>query len=484
MSEFKRQHPAAAIDRLYTVIRRNIITFIILLVLGTQSEDAFFAYILGFTLFWSFVSGILGWWMFRYRVEGDELQIRSGLFVKRNHYLTKDKIQVIDITEGIVQRIFRLVKVEIKTAGSGTETATIRALSRAEAEELKHQLRNDINADETANIDSESDIDSLQEVQTATQRETSPEVLASWKLSRKDLIMAGITSGSFGLIASILGAILGQTNFFLTEENIEYLVDNFTFFSGYLIFISIAFIILFVSWVLSFMGVIFKYYGFKVEKTEKELIITSGLLERKQITVPYNRIQAVRFVEGVFRQPFKHGMLYIESAGYQIESAEKSITLVPYLAKTELDGFFGEFLEQYKLESPQLRPPKRALFKYLRFPNYFYAIIAVVLWYSFDLTWQLLIPVPLFAILGWLQYKDAGIYFMGNDIVVRSRFLARETAFLKRKRVQASDEKINPFQKWRKLATFSVTVASGAEGIKFKIRDLDAEDATRLLHTV
>lgn len=491
MSEFKRQHPAAAIDRLYTVIRKNFITYIVLFFLGTQSSDPFFTYILVFTLFWSFVSGIMSWWMFRYRIEGDELQLKSGLFVKKSHYLTKDRIQVIDITEGVVQRLFGLVKVEIKTAGSGTETATIRALTREQAEDLKNQLRLDSNSEQNEesiafDVNNEVLDNTISETEdiSKTSIADKTEILSTWKLSQKQLIMAGVTSGSFGLIASILGAIMGQMNLFLTDENIDKLFENANILGGYLIIMGLIIAILIVSWLLSFLGVIFKYYGFKLQKTEKELIITSGLLERKQIMVPYNRIQAIRFVEGAFRQPLKHGMLYVESAGSQMEASEKSITLVPYLSKTELDGFLAEFLSEYKRQDFDIKPPKRAIFKYIRFPNYFYVFIALALWYLFDFTWQLILPIPVLSFLGWLQFKDAGMYFSNDDILIQSRFLARETAFLKKKRVQAADQSINPFQKWRKLATLGITTASGADGIKFKIKDIDTGDSASIINRI
>lgn len=54
--------------------------------------------------------------------------------------MAKERIQVIDVTEGLVQRVFGLVKVEVKTAGGGTESATINAMTFEEAEELKENF--------------------------------------------------------------------------------------------------------------------------------------------------------------------------------------------------------------------------------------------------------------------------------------------------------------------------------------------------------
>ena len=44
-------------------------------------------------------------------------------------------------------------------------------------------------------------------------------------MTGKHLFYAALTSGNFGLIASILGAISGQLDQFINEENLEYLAE-------------------------------------------------------------------------------------------------------------------------------------------------------------------------------------------------------------------------------------------------------------------
>src|SRR5918997_498766 len=52
----------------------------------------------------------------------------------------------------------------------------------------------------------------------------------------------------------------------------------------------------------------------------KYLHISRGLLERHESTVPLARIQAIRVVEGVLRQPFGLASLRVESAGFGAET--------------------------------------------------------------------------------------------------------------------------------------------------------------------
>lgn len=470
MSEFRRQHWAAAVDRLFTAVRQNFVTFLILIFVGTrQAGGDYFVYVLLGTMALTFFSGIAGWYRFQYRVADGELQIKKGIFVRKKVYMAKERIQVIDVTEGLVQRVFGLVKVEVKTAGGGTESATINAMTFEEAEDLKRELRNSsrINV-EGGELLEESEVD------------FEEEFLDEWKISSKELVMAAFTSGNFGLIASILGALSGQLDAVLTDETIEYIQGLLPGLNNTTLVLTVIVVILLVSWTFSFLGVIFNYSDFSVKKTEKELLIRSGLIERKHITIPFDRIQAIRFVEGVLRQPLGCGMLYVESAGFEQNAKERSIVLVPFISRKKMNDFFDRFLSDFHIPELDISPPRRAFFRYLRRPSYLLLIAIPIAWYFWDFGWLmsfLLIPA---TILGWLRYNDAGLYFDSKLIALQFRNFNRKTAFIRRKRIQVIEESTNPFQERKDISSLSVTAASGAKGIEFSIDDLESSDVSRV----
>ena len=470
MSEFRRQHWAAAVDRLFTAVRQNFVTFLILIFVGTrQAGGDYFVYVLLGTMALTFFSGIAGWYRFQYRVAEGELQIKKGIFVRKKVYMAKERIQVIDVTEGLVQRVFGLVKVEVKTAGGGTESATINAMTFEEAEDLKRELRNSsrINV-EGGELLEESEVD------------FEEEFLDEWKISSKELVMAAFTSGNFGLIASILGALSGQLDAVLTDETIEYIQGLLPGLNNTTLVLTVIVVILLVSWTFSFLGVIFNYSDFSVKKTEKELLIRSGLIERKHITIPFDRIQAIRFVEGVLRQPLGCGMLYVESAGFEQNAKERSIVLVPFISRKKMNDFFDRFLSDFHIPELDISPPRRAFFRYLRRPSYLLLIAIPIAWYFWDFGWLMsffLIPA---TILGWLRYNDAGLYFDSKLIALQFRNFNRKTAFIRRKRIQVIEESTNPFQERKDISSLSVTAASGAKGIEFSIDDLESSDVSRV----
>lgn len=465
MSEFRKQHPVAGVSQVIDSIKQNFITLLIVLFIGSSNTEGYFLYFLGAGLVISLFGGIFGWWFFRFRIFEDELQIEKGIFVKKKLYLSKDRIQVIDITEGILQRLFGLVKVEVKTAGGGTETATISAITREEAEELRTELRK-------RNNGNSEHIDDFEEDQ-----EKKDQILSTWKLSTKDLVYAAFTSGNFGLIASILGAVSGQLSEMINEENIRFIYEILPGYSDVTIYIVLILAIIVVSWLLSFLGVIFTYSDFRLHKTNEELIITRGLFEKKHITVPYDRIQAVRFVEGVIRQPFGYGMIYVESAGFDQSQKGRSIVLAPYIAARTVSSFLNEFLEEYVEPEYKFKPPQKALFRYMRRPNYFLILLIPILWYLLSRGWLSVMAIPLLGLLGWMRYKDAAIGFDKDILRMRYRNISRTTAIMKKNRIQVAELSQNPFQIRKNLINFSATAASGAGGMNFEVEDLGNEDS-------
>ena len=464
MSEFRRQHPVAAVTQLLAVLRQNFITFLLVIFFGSRNSGEYFWYFFLFGIVMAAVLGVFSWFRFYYRVIGSELQIKKGIFIRKNIYLSKDRIQVINITEGFIQRLFGLVSVEVKTAGSGTENAKINAISRTEAEELRTVLRT---TDEPAYVGIEEE-----------------EVVIKSKypfrsLSAKQLMIAALTSGNFGVIASILGAISGQMDELINQENVEYVMDHVPMVNTGSVWLEFFILLFVVSYLLSIGGVILRFYNFKVEKKEKELHITSGLLERKNITVPFNRIQAIRFVEGVLRQPFGYGMLYVESAGFEQKDQHKSLVLFPLIRKDQLEQFFNEFIPEYYVPEESIKPPERAFIKYLRKPNYILIPLVPLVWYFWSFGWLLFFLMIPLALYGRQRFKDAELSFDSHLMKLQYRVFAKTTALVRRNRVQVSDLSVNPFQRRKDLCHLTITAASGAGGKLFSLHDMDGASAMK-----
>src|SRR6056297_3290626 len=142
MFSAERQHPVAAVTKVLEIIKGNFITLVLLLFV-TSGESMVSLFGILSVLLVLLVSGVLSWLRFTYSVVDGELRIEQGILVRKNIYLSKERIQVIDIKAGLLQRMFGLVEVEVKTAGSSSKAAKISAITREKAEELKSMLRTD-----------------------------------------------------------------------------------------------------------------------------------------------------------------------------------------------------------------------------------------------------------------------------------------------------------------------------------------------------
>lgn len=128
MFEFKRLHWVATITGVLEVIKQNVLTLVILFIVGSRNESPYFLWLIGAGLLSAFGLGILGWFRFKYQLLEDEIHIHKGIFVQKKLYIHKNRVQVTEISAGIIQRIFGLVSLTIQTAGGGSERAVLSAL--------------------------------------------------------------------------------------------------------------------------------------------------------------------------------------------------------------------------------------------------------------------------------------------------------------------------------------------------------------------
>ena len=116
-----------------------------------------------------------------------------------------------------------------------------------------------------------------------------------------------------GVIISAVFALFSQIDEVLP---MDWLYDRFSFLkhASIGIYAVIIFIGLFIAWLLSIAGMMIKHANFKIKK-EHELVITRGIIEKHQVTIPLRKIQAIKMKENVIRQLFGYATVAIVSAG-------------------------------------------------------------------------------------------------------------------------------------------------------------------------
>ena len=447
-----RQHPVATLTFVLRTLREMFIPLILVFFVGQGGNSPLFSW-WGISLMITvlLLVGFVSWLRFTWRVEENELRIEQGLFVRKKRYVPRDRIQAIDISSGPVQRLFGLVRVNVLTAGGAAPEAEISAITRSDAQAIEQAL----------------------EVEKRESEEASEAgYWPHYRLSRKRLLLAASTAGSFGVALSIVGTLMSQINQVISDEQMIELVEMYASGTTADFWITIAVIAVVAAWLLSVFGTLLKFSGFTLNRNDRELQFRRGLFEKKQITIPYHRIQAVRVVEGILRQPFGFATVYIENAGFGDEGGKTSV-LFPLIRKSELDRFMKDMLPEYDVKLPGVRPPGRAFLRYqIKTVVPALLIASGVAWY-FGMYGLIPTIFVVAGLIGYIRYRDAAAGFEGEQGFLRFRRLARTTVVFHRRRVQSLTILANWFQRRKKLCSVMVTVASGNAGAEFRVDHLD-----------
>lgn len=472
MSSSKKLHPVSIVFTFF----RQLKDLLIPLIFGTVAlfQD------LNFETLWIRILAFAGlmlilvaystitWYRFTYRVEEDELRIEHGVFVRKKRYISKNRIQSIDLSAGPLHRLFQLVRVDIQTAGSDRDPeAGLKAVSREEGEWLRSVLH--VRSDEHQN-----DEEKAWGYEESEQKK---------QISFSALLLAATTSGGIGVFLSIFTVVGSQLNQ-LIPDDFFYGVYQWMIATGAFLLVIIGIAALFILWLMAIAGTILKYNSFTIEKFTEELRISRGLLEKKQLTVPLKRIQAIRIQENLLREPFGYAVVYAEVAGGSADQAEDfSTVLFPLIKKKEIPEFLASYVPDYHFDQEWKMLPKRAARRFILRALFFPLLLAVPGLYFFPVFWWVaVIVLAVAAILGYFRYKAGGIASNGEDMAVRSRLLSLETVLVKRKRIQAFTVTEHIFQRRVQVKTLQISVAStSGTGKSFIVKDVDTADAGELM---
>ncbi|MEK4427297.1 PH domain-containing protein [Solibacillus sp. FSL K6-1523] len=482
-NEKYKLHPVTAIINIVKAFKDLLIPIVIIVVANgfnfsfDYRDESFFSEMIPLIILFvivilTTVSGLIKWITFTYWFEERELRVEYGLFVKKKRYIPFDRIQSLNYKEGIFHRVFGLVQVQVETAGgkSGKPEAELTAVTKMAAEEIENQMK------KVKRMDS-----SVEENQETSIEEPSSIV---HKMHPKELLLLATTSSGIGVVLAGLFAAVSQFSQFIPFDDIYNEMAILMKFGVIVVSFLIAFAFL-VAWFISVALTFLNYYDFTVTEQNERLIITRGLLEKKRVTIPLHRVQAVKIIENPFRQMLGLATVVVESAGGSFSGEkDKRIVLFPLISKKMLIKPLSELFPHIDFTmTPEVTPPKRAQPFFYRIDFvWMVPLIAVLTYflYPYGLL-SLLIIVPI-ILLGRWQFKTAGYLLNGQQITIVSRTVSRVTFFAEKKRIQVVQGSQNYFQKRKQIGSAKIVVMSGMAGASATVRHIEQQEVETILH--
>ncbi len=470
MSKAKRLHPIAIVLNAIKVLKDAFLPMIALFFFQGGSINGwnyFDLLIPTIYFFGSIMYGVLHWFTFTYRVEEGEVRIDSGLIIKKKRYIRLERIQSIDVTEGILQRLFSLVKVSIETAGSstGSAEAVLMAIPKTEAALFQSLLK------EKKNNHSEP-MDEARQI-----KNVSDEEKVVFRMTLTQLLVMAATSGGIGVVFA--GALTLVFQFEIYTLDIVQNEMEKLFASGIFLFVFFSLGILFVAYIFATIHTLLKYAFFTVKKANEELVISRGLLEKRQLTIPITRIQAVRIEENLVRQPLGYATVYLETtSGSAEEKGNAKVMVLPLAKKARLKELFSMIEIDYELDVALTPAPKRALIRYLNREWLWVIPVTAVLLYFFQ-PWgyvALLLPI-IFTVYGLVCYRTASWNIFAQQLMLIYReYFIKKTYIVKKRKIQSLTIKQNWFQRRKHLGTVSAFSKTGIGPSNGTVIDLEEKD--------
>ncbi|MCB8932092.1 MAG: PH domain-containing protein [Fimbriimonadaceae bacterium] len=458
----RRLHGATMLVEAIEFLRRFLFTVIVVLAAGSRREGMGEIVIAGVGALTVAVS-VFRYATTRYGFEGAAFVVTSGLVWKQNRTIPLARIQNVNVQRNVLHRILGVSQVDIQTASGSAAEASLKVLSEADAQELKHALLG-----QTPGPAFEV-------------RETPPSL---FQVELRDLMLAGaFQNRSLYLVFAVLGLMQGpELMGFVRRASgpATHLARSL----GVGALVLAGFLLLLVGWFLAIAGTVTKYYGFHIARHEKGLKVGFGLLTQIEHVIPLRRVQYVRVV-----QPWLYRLLGlcemdVATAGSFGKEEGGGTTKLAPVVREENAGRLGRHvfadLPLGEVEWSGVSP--------LTIRRGFLAIFWPCL-LGTGLLARTLGPwmgalLPVFLALGWIyarkRHAALGYAIRERFLCVRGGVLKRSIVFIPLERVQYVEAGSSPFQRALGLATLRVRTASSFATPDAVIPDLPAPVAHRL----
>ncbi|MCZ6641985.1 MAG: PH domain-containing protein [Gammaproteobacteria bacterium] len=425
------------------------------------------------------LSATLRYFYFTYLIQNASVQVREGVFQKKQLNLPFHRIQNVNFEHPFYFRPLGLVTVKIDGAGSASEEVLLAALNLEQGQQIREQIHSH---NRLTNVTGNAD-------DLLAQSGTAGEVVSThaWKLmltrSLPDLVLHGLTNNRAWIILGALGAVYGQAaddiNLYIASLGLDlggFMADRTMIAIVVLGFGALMMAIMIVAG-LSVLGSIFSYYKFELHTSNDAFMVRRGLLTHHEINMKKSRIQAVRVKRDWLDMILGRMNVVFEQISYGAGQpagmgTDKQI-LVPSVEPPHTDLLTNEALSAQRLSQLEFTPISHRYFnKLATITTVCYCVIALgfsaAMSLSFFWVFGLLLPVlAVHVFLVYMSCKRWGLAIDNGLVVVRKGIFGVDHILIPAFKVQEIGRIQTPLMKRKDLSSIGIAVASSKVSVPF-----------------
>jgi len=447
--EYRRQPFLAAgqiLFKTFIQLLKAIWPIILITVVRADSENSmpgelWFILIPAFVL----IKALIDYFFFKFRITDEEVQVKSGVFSRKQITLPLHKIQTVHINQTWIQKIFNLSELAFDTPGSQKAEVTFQ-LDKQDAEEVMAFV--------------------LQKSSVSESVENTDDLIS--ELSFKDLIKLGLTSNHFETLLILIGLFLSFLNNIkdIVADYNENLLEDSTnkILESSILFIAMGILAIFILSVLvSLIRTTITYINFRITKTAQGFNINKGLINSSQKLIPFEKVQFLSWKTNWLRKTISMYLFEFHTIGGKEVKNNLKIK-VPVTSEIILQklvkSYFPDIPEQF---DSNLKVHPSYLYRNILFFGILPSLaLAIPLFLFANEKALLLILIPLYVSLYFGLYSRKFFFsWTSNLIHIKTGVFGNRTVVLKWEKIQSVKISQSLYQQRNSLADLIINTAGG-----------------------
>jgi len=392
---------------------------------------------------------ILRYLRFDYRLEGTTLVVRSGVLVRTVRTVPADRVQQVSRNEKLRHRLFAVAEVSVEVAGAGNEPdVKLSVVSTAEAERIRVRLQ-----------DARRELGAAPPAPDHVVYEAPNQFLLRWAAVASPLFILPVVGAAVGTLGEAVDL----------EKAWGWLPDG-----GELWFLAATGVIGLAAATAINLA---RFYDMRLVRADNDLRLDYGLLTRRKLELPSERIQALVLKLSVPGRLSGTVGVTVHNASSAGEGTHSYFPAIPRADRAQL---VERLVPGIDVAASLAGHPRAALRRSVIRWTWPVALGATAVWAAFraaPAAWLLFLVIPA-AALGWRAWQVLGHGETSDVVVARRGAVTESTSVVRRARVQSVSVVANWFQRRLGLATLRIHVAQPLG--KVSIRDMGQDDAATM----